>query len=105
MAELRTIVGAVASWHRAETGLCTGSNRFVPVCVFSQTPPHFSQEIFNMEGYRIQRRARHSRNHCRLRPVSTSAKERIARQIKKNSFLTNIRNRNEKSDSLVLVSF
>jgi hypothetical protein len=44
-AELRTIWVAVACGHRAETGPCTGSNRFTPVCVLSNATASFPRNF------------------------------------------------------------
>jgi hypothetical protein len=35
------LIAAVTGGRRAETRPCTGGNRFVPVRIFCQTPPHF----------------------------------------------------------------
>jgi hypothetical protein len=105
--ELRTIVVAVTGGNRAETCLCTRSNRFVPVRVFNQTPPHLSQEIFNtLGGLPDSRGALSTAVTIADSGLCTQApKNGLFGKSKKNSFLTNIRNKNEKSDSLVLVSF
>jgi hypothetical protein len=44
-AELQTIGVAVAGGHRAETGPCTGSNRFAPVCILSNTTASFPRNF------------------------------------------------------------